>query len=559
MSRKTGVPGGFFLLALDRMKPAGLRWVGNCNELNAGYAADGYARIKGISALFTQYGVGELSALNAVAGSYAEYSPMVHIVGCPSRKTYKTGGVVQHSLGDGNLRVHANIWKNYTVAQAALFEPKDAAELIDQTVQTCVRESRPVYMEMPSDMVTVPVDEEPLSSPLNLLPPTNEEKLEAKVVDTILNRIYASKQPYILVDGLAAPDQIVDEVNKFAKLTGFPTMSYTFGGGIIDGSLPNYHGVTAGNFGTLDFAPYTDTADLALLFSPFLTNVNTQSWSNIPKKDISISFRRTAVQIGDTEVHSLHVKSLLQQLISKLDTTRLQKPAKASSLPKIRDVQKALPLPVSSAPIDQDSFYLRMSSYFRPQDVIICANATPLPGGRDFVLPPNVKLINSPIWLSIGQMLPAAQGVALAQRELNTGGRTILFEGDGSFQVSAQELSTIIKHKLDAYIFLINNDGYTYERMIHGEEQEYNDIAPWRYSKAPEMMGAPRKGEGDYSVDTYDVGTWGELMPILENAKFWNGKGLKMVNVRMNRMDMVKRFKPALKAQGDLLRAVPSE
>jgi pyruvate decarboxylase len=407
---------------------------------------------------------------------------------------------------------------------------------------------------MPSDMVTAQVPRERLTAPLDTLPPANEQTLEAQITDTVLNRIYASKQPYILVDGLAAPDQIIDEVNEFARVTGFPTLSYTFGGGIIDGSLPNYHGVNAGNFGTLDFTPYTNTADLALLFSPFLTNVNTQGWTTVPKKDITISFRRKRIEIGN-EAHALHVKSFLRRLLDQIDTSRLPKPANAVSLPKIRDVQKALAPPDPATPIDQDTFYLRLSSYIKPQDIIICANGTPLPGGRDFVLPSNTTLINSPIWLSIGHMLPAAQGASLAQRELKTGGRTILFEGDGSFQVSAQELSTIIKHKLDVLIFLINNDGYTYERMIHGEEQEYNDIARWRYLMAPEMMGAPRQGESDYSVDTYDAGTWGELMLVLEDLKFWNGKGLKMVNVRMGRMDMARGIKPALKAQGDLLRS----
>ena len=481
------------------------------------------------------------------------------MVGCPSRKTYQTKGIVQHSLGDGNLRVHAGIWKNYTVAQAALFEPRTATDLVDKTLQTCVQESRPVYLEIPSDMITLQVQKDSLANLLHIFPPANDPKREEQVINTVLNRLYASKQPYILVDGLAARDQIIDEINEFSRVTEFPTMSYTFGEGIVDGSLPKYHGVHAEKFGKLDFTSYTDTADLALLFSPFLTNVNTQGYTSIPSKDITISFSRKVIEIGDKESHSLHVKSFLRKLLQKIDISRLPNPAKASSIPKIRDVQKSLPPPDLSAPIDQDTFYLRLSSYLRPKDVIVCANATPLPGGRDFVLPPKTTLINSPIWLSIGHLLPAAQGISLAQRELKTGGRTILLEGDGSFQVSAQELSTIIKHKLDVCIFLINNDGYTYERMIHGAEEDYNDIARWNYLLAPEMMGASRKGEGDYKVETYDVGTWGDLMPILESASFGDGKGLKIVNVRMDLMDMASRFKPALKAQGDLLRAIPVE
>lgn len=234
--------------------------------------------------------------------------------------------------------------------------------------------------------------------------------------------------------------------------------------------------MSAGKFGTLDFAPYTDRADLALLFSPFLTNANTQSWKNIPDKDTTISFSRKKIEVG-RQTHTLHVESFLRRLLQNIDISRIPKSPQATSLPKIRDVQKSLPAPNPSAPIDQDTFYLRLSSDFKPQDIIICANATPLPGGRDFVLPPKTTLINSPIWLSIGHMLPAAQGISLAQRELKTGGRTILFKGDRSFQVSVQELSTIIKHKLNVIIFLINSDRYTYERMIHGEEEEYNDRA----------------------------------------------------------------------------------
>jgi len=98
-----------------------------------------------------------------------------------------------------------------------------------------------------------------------------------------------------------------------------------------------------------------------------------------------------------------------------------------------------------------------------------------------------------------------AQGIALAQKELGTGGRTIFFEGDGSFQATAQELSTIIRYKLDAYIFIMNNDSYTFERLIHGLHEYCNDVARWRYLKAPEMFGAPNGGS--YEVETHDVGT----------------------------------------------------
>jgi pyruvate decarboxylase len=467
--------------------------------------------------------------------------------------------MMHHSLGDGDLRVYADIYKRFTVAQASLFEPDNASYLIDRTLEQCIRESRPVYIEVPCDMVGIQISNETqLESPLDVSPPKNPQELEERVVENVLQRLYASRQPYILVDGLAGPDDIVKEVNDFSRLTGIPTFSLTFGGGIIDGTLPNYHGVHAGNYGSLDFTPYTATADLALLFSPLLSDTNTQGWSAVPIKDITIAFRRKSLEFGASDTHALHIKSFLTKLLDRLDTGKLlSHNTKAASLPSVRNQAASLPQIDLSAPIDQDTFYLRMSSFFRPHDIIVCANGTPLVGGRDFVFPPNIKLINSAIWLSVGHMLPATQGATLAQQELGTCGRTIFFEGDGSFQATAQELSTIIKSKLPAYIFIINNDGYTFERLIHGLHAEYNDVAQWRYLKAPEMFGAPN--DGSYDVETHDVGTWGELQTVLESKNFQNGKGLKLVNVRMARDDVTKNFKAALTLAGQQLRASSAE
>ncbi|ORY16141.1 putative pyruvate decarboxylase PdcA [Clohesyomyces aquaticus] len=522
-----GVPGDYTLRALDYLKPAGLKWIGNCNELNAGYAADGYARIKGISALFTTYGVGELSALNAVAESFAEFAP------------------VDISLGDGSLGVYADIYMNFTVAQASLFDPSTAAEVFDEALEKCMKESRPIYVNLPSDMVGAQVLESPLGRPLEIAPPTNEAGLESIVANLVLDRVYSSKRPYIL------------EVNELARVTGFPTFASTFGGGTVDSTLHNYHGVHGGGHGSLDFAPYTNGADLALLFRLFLSDTNTQGWSAVSERDITLAFRRKSIEFGASNVYQIHIRRFMRRLLDRLEPGRLPKQiSAASTLPSVRNQAASLPPIDSSASIDQDSFYLRISSFFRPHDIIVCANGTPLVGGRDFVLPPHATLINSAIWLSVGHMFLATQGISLAQSELGTGSRTIFFEGDGSFQATAQELGTIDRYKLNAYIFIINNGGYTFERLIHGLDAEYNDVAPWRYLKAPEMMGA--RNDGSYDFETHDVGTWGELQSALGNESFQSGKGLKLVNVRMGRDDLTSNFKPALKLAGKQLMAETS-
>lgn len=196
-----GVPGDYNLVSLDYVERAGLDWVGDANELNAGYAADGYARVKGIGALMTVFGVGELSAINAVAGSYAEYVPVVHIVGTPSTLAQQKGMLLHHSLGDGDFGVFADMYKRVTVAQSNLNDARTAPAEIDRVLRECWIRSRPVYLQLPTDMATKEVDACALASPIDLSYPSNNTELEEYVTNEILTAIESAERPVILVDG----------------------------------------------------------------------------------------------------------------------------------------------------------------------------------------------------------------------------------------------------------------------------------------------------------------------------------------------------------------------
>lgn len=166
-----GLPGDYTLKAIDHLKQSGLRWIANCNELNAGYAADGSARIGGLSALFTTYGVGELSAINAIAGSYAEHVPVVHVVGSPARHLQESGAVVHHTLGDGRSGVFREMHEKVTVACSALWDARTAPQVIDDSIIRCLKESRPIYIELPCDLVSAPVPVDRLDEQLNVVTP----------------------------------------------------------------------------------------------------------------------------------------------------------------------------------------------------------------------------------------------------------------------------------------------------------------------------------------------------------------------------------------------------
>lgn len=601
-----GVPGDYNLVALDYLEPAGLYWVGNANELNAGYAADGYGRIKGISALMTAFGVGELSAINAVGGAYAEMSPVVHVVGTPPTRAQNAGLTLHHSLGDGNFRVFANCYKNFTVAQANLTDPKTAPGMIDHALRECVIQSRPVYIELPTDMVKQKVPSYLLRRPIDLSIPENDEGFEDAEVELILGKIYASKQPFIIVDGFTSRLGITQEIDELVRVTGFPTSTTTFGKGIINETYPNFHGIYAGEAGKQKYRPWVDSCDLVLRIGPLSSDTNTYGFSTIPKAKVTIDFHRDSVVIGGSNSFSnVHIKPLLRKILNRLDKKKLPRydpypdlgnpQRELDSLPPIQDPESAL--------IDQDTFWQRISPFFRPGDIICTETGTPSMGGRDFVLPPYTILLNSGIWLSIGFMLPAAQGAALAQRDCIASnsnstatststlcsnsnsnsnsstasspsststqspnqsqapllispqhatafrGRTILFIGDGSFQMTAQSLSDTIHHRLPLVIFLLNNAGYTIERWIHGMHASYNDVPAWRYLSAPSFFGAESE-DAKYPIVTRRAETWAGLRAVLDDKAVLDacGTGLVVIEVVMGKFDAPESLKKVVES-----------
>lgn len=552
-----GVPGDFNLTLLDYIEPAGLDWVGNANELNAGYAADGYGRVRGISALVTAFGVGELSAINAVGGAMAEMSPVVHIVGTPPTVAQNNGLCLHHSLGDGNFRIFAEMGAKLSVAQTNLIDPNTIPTEIDRVLRVCVLQSRPVYLELPTNMVKVKIPSTRLAHPIDCSIPNNDEGFEDAEVEVILAKIYASKQPLIIVDGFTSRYGISEEADELVKTTGFPTSTTPFGKGIVNETYPNFHGIYAGSAGDAIYPPWAQSCDLVLRLGPLNSDVNTFGFTTIPDPKVTITFHRDWVEVGGTDkvntYRNLHVKSLLRKILDRLDKNQLPRYEPYPDF--LGDPQgqlKALPAAKPDAIIDQETFYQRISTFFRSGDIILTETGTASQGGRDFVLPPHTQLINSSIWLSIGYMLGACAGAALAQRELiaegkKPQGRTILFEGDGSLQMTAQAISDMIKNRLNVIIFVLNNDGYTIERWIHGMTASYNDIQPWRYLEAPNYFGAPMNDK-DYPIFTKRATNWGELSEILANKQLQQGNGFNMIEVMMTKDDAPESLKRIVQA-----------
>ncbi|KAI0138799.1 thiamine diphosphate-binding protein [Pestalotiopsis sp. NC0098] len=536
-----GVPGDYNLSLLDYVEPAGLRWVGNANELNAAYAADAYARIKGISAVVTTFGVGELSAINGIAGAYAERAPVVHIVGIPNRESHEKRLLIHHTFADGEYDRFAQMHAHVAVAQIRLWNAGASPEQIDNTLQQCLLHSRPVYIAIPVDVVEVEIPgalAERLQSPLQPIKAAVAD-LQDTVLDNLVSKIQAAKQPIIIVDGEIRPMGIVGEVQKLMQCTGWPTWTTPFGKGLLDETVSNFHGLYQGKFDQAKVREFVEGADLILCFGPHWSSTNTYTYTTIPKPEVTVSFTDASIEFGGQKYRDVSVKSTLTRITEFLED--------GSSTPRYnpypdlpRDYNLPLPDASETEPLTQDRLWRTLGNALRPGDILLGETGTPGHGIRVIPLPQHTRVFNPVTWLSIGYMVPAAQGAALAQKELLessayhglSAGRTILVIGDGSFQMTAQELSTMVRHGLDVLVVLLNNDGYTIERCLHGYRQAYNDVAPWRYLQAPGFFGAPK---GAY---TGSARTFGELAQVLADVDgLGPGSGLSMVELFLDRED----------------------
>ncbi|KAK4136211.1 pyruvate decarboxylase [Trichocladium antarcticum] len=527
-----GVPGDFNLVALDYVSKAGLKWVGSVNELNAAYAADGYARIKGISALVTTFGVGELSAMNGVAGAYSEHVPVVHIVGCPSTTSQRSGMLLHHTLGNGDFNVFANMSSQISCDSARLNNPAEVADQIDNSLRKCWIHSRPVYMMLPTDMVEKKIEGARLDQPIDLAEPKNDEERENYVVDVVLGYLHAAKSPIILVDACAVRHRVLDEVRELVGKTGLPVFVTPMGKGAIDETSPTYGGVYAGTGSHPNVSARVEAADLVLSIGTLKSDFNTTGFSYRTSQLNTIDFHSTHCTVRYSEYPGVAMRGVLRKVVARVDRGKLSKQPSAEVVNEVAANRD------SSDTITQAYFWPRIGEYLLEKDIVVTETGTANFGIWETKFPPGVTGVDQILWGSIGWSVGAAQGAALAAKDMGVDRRTVLFVGDGSFQLTAQEVSTMIRHNLKITIFLIYNEGFTIERFIHGMEAEYNDVSRWHYTDVPTVFGASDKQVRKLVVKTKD-----QLEKMLTETEFNKAGGLQFVELWMPKHDAPRALK----------------
>lgn len=511
-----GVPGDYAFPVCDAVdRNPKIRWVGCSNELNASYAADGYARVRGAAMLSTTFAVGELSAINGVMGAKAEHSLVYHVVGMPSYQNQRLRKSMHHTFGDGAFENIIPISAQAACCHASI-TPDNCMIEMERVIAEARRNNRPAYIVVPEDYALAPVTWTEVR-PATLK--SNEASLE-KAISAIADRLNKAKSVVALPAFTLSRLGLQKEARLAIEALGCPFATTAMEKCIIDESHQQFAGMYAGALSAEETRHIVEDSELVLdLGGISLNDENTAAFSGRIDPARFVSIELNDVRIGDRVFPNVRLADVLGALV------RLKSPA-----PRYSRAPEGAP-GVTGNPSDKitmDALYPRYAAFIRPGDNVVLES-----GSTSFGIPPmpladDVQVHIQMLWGSIGWATGAAFGIALADPNR----RTLLFTGEGSHQLTANEIGNMGRYHAKPIIFVLNNDGYMVERALElNPDWSYNDLAKWRYADVPRALGCT-----DWV--TARVETLGELDAALKAARE-SGSGA-YIEVIGGRMDMPK-------------------
>lgn len=494
-----GVPGDYAFSINDAVcNDKELRWIGCCNELNASYAADGYARINGISALCTTFGVGELSALCGIAGSYTEHLPVFHLVGMPDSRIMQEGRIVHHTLGKSQYDLFIKMTEP-AVCASAIITPENAVAETDRLINAALTRRRPVYMAIPENHAKMPVQTQCACLPPEALPISDTAALNA-AVNAIAEKLDKAQTAVILAGYLLPRLGLVEEGQALVEATGFPFATMVMDKTTLDETHPQFIGMYIGHAANPETYNFIENCDCVLNIGACWSDFNTGAYTAALDMSREIAIAHHSVRVGHAVYHNVEISDLLKALAKKIK----KRPVKYIKKHGLEE-----PSGAAKDRITPEYLYPRWEKFFRPGDIVIAETGTTSMGLQCARMPKGTSFHNQTLWGAIGWATPAAFGAAIAAPHR----RTVLITGEGAHQLTIQEICQFDRFGLKPVIFCLNNDGYLIERLLCSDpDYYYNEIPSWNYAKLPEALGCR-------NWFTAKVTTNGELDEAIKKAE----------------------------------------
>ncbi len=506
-----GVPGDYILGLYDMLESSPIQVVGMTREDAAGFAADACARVQGLGAVCVTYGVGGLSCVNSIAGAYAEKSPVVVLTGSPGISERVDNPLLHHKVKE--FETQFEVYQKITAASAVLADPLTAFGEIDRVLATAVRYKRPVYLEIPRDRLDTRMVV-PHTSPAEILPPSDPDALR-EAIDESLAMLKAAKRPMILAGVELHRFGLQDSLLALAEDAGLPIASTLLGKSVISEAHPLFVGVYEGGMGREEVTQYVEASDCLLMLGCLLSDIDLGIFT--AHLDPAHCIHATS---EDLRIRYHHYKDArLDDFIAGLRGRGLK--ADHSPIPKQPSNHLEPWVPVAQTPVKSERLFSRLNKLLDSRTIVIADVGDAMFGSSDLTMTQRTDYISPSYYTSMGFALPAVVGASVA----SPNSRILAIIGDGAFQMTGMELSTVAKLGQNPIIIVMNNKGYTTERFLL--EGPFNNIHNWAYHRLPDVLGT---GQG------FEVRTEEELDQALRAAKA-NTESFSLLNVHLEPLD----------------------
>lgn len=519
------IPGDFNLTLLDELiSNKKLKMINCCNELNAGYAADGYARSHGVSALIVTFSVGSLSAINAVTGAYAEDSPIIVVSGGPNINSVMKDQVLHHTLveTEGRQEYVRDMFRKVTAYTAIVRNLADAPYQIDKAIEVALTLKKPVYIEIGCNLADKLICE---PAPFEFDKPGKSDQASLKAaLSHVAEFLNKATKPVLVAGPRIRSFQAMNAFQKLADRTGYGVACMPNAKSFFSETHPNYIGIYWGSVSSPGCREVVESCDAYLFAGPIFSDYTTVGYSALiqPSKLIDVSQGR--VQIEGQSYHGIDLNEFLEKLAPKLKKNS----ASHSTYKQIKGESAPAPSHLKD-PLTTRRLFAQIDKMLTSNTTVLAETGDSWFNGMRLHLPKGCRFEIQMQYGSIGWSTGAFLGLVSAPEKRDV----IALIGDGSFQMTAQEISTVLRYGYKGIVFLLNNAGYTIEVKIH--DGPYNLIQNWQYSKLIDVFKG-EKGKGWGCV----VKTEAELIKAIQKAKKFNG--LSFIEVMLDREDCNKNL-----------------
>src|SRR5271163_4695882 len=521
MKHHFAVAGDFNLVLLDQLLIVKeLEQVYCCNELNCGYSAEGYARACGAAAAVVTFSVGGLSAINAIGGAYAENLPVILVSGAPNTNDRATEHLIHHTLATHDFSYQLEIARRLTVAAVAITSPIDAPHQIDHAIRAALREKKPAYIEIACNIANSPCAAPwPISSVI-AEEPSDPESLDAAIA-AAAEFLRSKRKPVLMIGSKLRAAGAEKQAIELAEALGCAVTVMAAAKSFFPENHPQFAGIYWGEVSTLGAREIVDWSDSVVCIGTIFNDYSTVGWTAMPSGPGVLTADQNRVYLEGHDFGRIHLRDFLSGLARKVQK-------RDATMVKYRRIRARWE---PEHPAKPDGKLMR-TEIFRQVQALVTADTTVIAetgdswfNGMRMKLPGGARFEIEMQWGSIGWSVPATFGYAVGA----PGRRVIALIGDGSFQLTAQEVAQMIRRKLPVIIFLINNHGYTIEVEIH--DGPYNNIKNWDYAGLIQVFNA-EDGHGR----GMRVTNGGELTAAVEMA-LANSDGPTLIECIIDRDD----------------------